>query len=421
MNETEIYVRLIATAIFTENSEIRDSVFSMDDEIFPDEINEIFTTFRNVYKKNQNADYEIFINKIENENLKSAFLTALVNVAVKPKISDEQVPDTIKAIKKDYAEKQFKNKLETVQLKGPYFRKDIAKIVEETEPIESISLNTIDKYIAEYGKVQEFVPTGFENLDANLTGGFLNGTMISIGARPSTGKTTFAINIANFNRTKKTLFFSLEMSAAMIYDRLLADTLNFDYGLTGKHKINIDTVRNTLVNHYQNLSVIDNVSNIENITELVTEAKPQLVIIDYVQIIQSDKKHTDNRQRIDYISQRLKQTAKKNKCCIIILSQITRNGKDRPTMSDLKESGGLEQDSDYIMLLHRPYVNDKNNMEISPEETTVILDKNKFGRTCELKYKFDGSHQRFTEITDDNSIAHMKPAQEISAGDDLPF
>ena len=89
-------------------------------------------------------------------------------------------------------------------------------------------------------------------------------------------------------------------------------------------------------------------------------------------------------------------------------------------MSDLKESGGLEQDSDYIMLLHRPYVNNKNDEKISPAETKLTLDKNKFGNTGVMDFKFNGVFQRFDEIAD-QSEKIVRPISSIGINDDLPF
>ena len=151
---------------------------------------------------------------------------------------------------------------------------------------------------------------------------------------------------------------------------------------------------------------------------MIYHERPDLVVIDYIQIVTSQRRFTDNRQRIDYISQRLKAAAKKTGCCIISLSQITRGGKDRPTMSDLKESGGLEQDSDYIILLYREYVNNKE-AQISPKDTTVTLDKNKFGNSGELRMDFIGSRQRFVEA--DDVIARPAPRENSAEEGDLPF
>ena len=87
-------------------------------------------------------------------------------------------------------------------------------------------------------------------------------------------------------------------------------------------------------------------------------------------------------------------------------------------MSDLKESGGLEQDSDYIILLYREYVNDKSNAAVKPEATIVTLDKNKFGKAGELHMDFIGSRQRFIEADD----VITRPVQsEVEPDEDLPF
>ena len=104
------------------------------------------------------------------------------------------------------------------------------------------------------------------------------------------------------------------------------------------------------------------------------------------------------------------------------MSQVTRGGKDEPTMSDLKESGGLEQDSDYVILLHRPYVQDKESGKTRPSETKLKLDKNKFGNTGIIYYNFNGMFQRFSEVSDENETERIaRPISTITAADDLPF
>ena len=115
-----------------------------------------------------------------------------------------------------------------------------------------------------------------------------------------------------------------------------------------------------------------------------------------MQIISTTSKFQDTRAKIDYISALFKRTAKKTGCAIMVLSQLTRAGKDAPTMSDLKESGGLEQDGDYIALLHRPYVLNKGE-GIPPGKTEMLLDKNKFGRCGKLDLEFRVKYQQFLE------------------------
>ena len=246
----------------------------------------------------------------------------------------------------------------------------------------------------------------------------MRSTNATIGARPSTGKTTYAINIATYDPSLKVLFISIEMTARMIYDRIISNKANVKYNQSVLHLVDFDIAKE-IVEHYPNLMIVDDVSDIEQIEQLIYGEKWDLVFIDYIQIVTSQRRFSDNRQRIDYISQRLKAAAKKTTSCIISLSQITRGGKDKPTMSDLKESGGLEQDSDYIILLYREYVNNKEN-HIDPKDTIITLDKNKFGNTGELHMDFIGIYQRFVEAEDVITRPVSQNAEEESTGD-LPF
>ena len=298
---------------------------------------------------------------------------------------------------------------------------ELKEIIEQAEKRTEIAVNNSEKYLQDFFKEVETIPTGFEKLDKLLNGGFIEGTISTIGARPSTGKTTFAINIIKACMDLKTVFFSLEMSSRMIYDRIVADRLNIEYGKVHKHNLTnaeFNSVKDLLA-VYQNLNVIDSVYDVEKIVAYVYANKPKLAIIDFVQIITAQKNFVDNRQRIDFISQKLKKCAKETKCSFVVLSQITRNGKEAPTMSDLKESGGLEQDSDYILLLHRPYVNSKGDEKISPAETKLTLDKNKFGNTGVIELKFNGMFQRFNEVVDTTSTA--RPINTSFSDDDIPF
>lgn len=301
---------------------------------------------------------------------------------------------------------------------------ELKELAEQAEKRTELTTDNSEKYLNEFFEKIETVSTGFDRLDNLLCGGFVEGTIATIGARPSTGKTTFAINILKACLDLKSVFFSLEMSGRMIYDRIMADNLEVEYGRVHKHKLSkteFEKVERTL-NAYKNITVIDDIYDVERITSYVYGHRPKFVIIDFVQIIATQKKFVDNRQRIDYISQQLKKCAKTTKCCFIALSQITRAGKDAPTMSDLKESGGLEQDSDYVILLHRPYVNDKESGKSRPSETKLILDKNKFGNTGVVNYNFNGMFQRFNEVSDESEIGRIaRPISTVTAADDLPF
>lgn len=263
------------------------------------------------------------------------------------------------------------------------------------------AVSSMDRYIKNLGKKEPRIFSGFSLMD-KVTGGFRPGTVCHIGARPSTGKTTFAINIAQRQAHKRVLFFSLEMSAGMIFDRYASNIAEIDYSLFTAQNLsekNIEDIKNIFCNvaDRKNFFVLDDVYNIESIISSTMRIKPDLVIIDYIQKVGTVKNIPVMRERIEYISGELKKLAKESGSVIICLSQLSREGQNAPTMSNLKESGALEADGDYIIILHRPFVLEKK-VDISPEETEVLIDKNKFGETGIIKMLFKGKYQRFLEI-----------------------
>ena len=301
----------------------------------------------------------------------------------------------------------------------------VGKLRELTEKAESrnhTEISSFTDYISRYSEKTPQIKTGFPKIDRLLNGGIRYGTVTAIGARPSTGKTTFALNLLKscVDTGIKIMFFSLEMSACMLWDRIAADVLNISYSQAQEHNLSKSEYEQlmTMGEIYKNLKISDSISEIEKIISLVYAEKPVLAVIDYMQIVTSQREFRDNRQRIDYISQMIKKCAKDTQTSFIVLSQVTRAGKDAPTMSDLKESGALEQDSDYVFLLHRPYVQDKSD-DVSPREAVIKLDKNKFGNTGVIELDFDGKYQRFTQKEDGKAIA--RPINTIPPDDDLPF
>lgn len=276
---------------------------------------------------------------------------------------------------------------------------DLEKILDNAKSRQYALQDSFTEYIQNYRTKPEKIKLHFKKLNYILNGGILKGTILTIGARPSTGKTTFALNLLKsaIYGNKKALFFSLEMSNTMIYDRIISDIVGVSMDKSVNHDLSneeFDKMK-SLLQYYKDVKIIDDVSDIESIINYVYALKPDICFIDYVQIVNIfEKSFLDNRHKIDYISNQIKKCAKKTKTIFVILSQITRFAKDNPTMSDLKESGSLEQDSDYVILLHRPFVNDKSE---NPENVTLKLDKNKFGKSIELRYKFIGDYQRFIE------------------------
>lgn len=269
----------------------------------------------------------------------------------------------------------------------------------------------IDKFVNNFGKMQPRIQTGYHDID-RVAGGLRIPAVSIIGALPSTGKTAFALNIAR-NQKQPVLFFSLEMSTEMLYERITSDALSIDYNLFSTQKVNGEQVKSAkeyIKNLKPRFYAFDDIRDIEQQAAIIREVKPQLVVVDYIQKVQTVKRCQDRRNEIEHISGQYKHIANYNNCHVMLLSQLSRvpskNRKEPPTMADLKESGALEADGDYVMLLHRPYVIDKKG---DPQECILKIDKNKFGGTGRVDLSFIGKYQRFTGCykTDDGSRAEL--------------
>lgn len=325
-------------------------------------------------------------------------------------VSEALFEEHFRILKEMASRRRLISRFQVLTLEGEVSVSSVQKMLDDenskrlTSNVKEISERNIDAFVAELNKRKGTLMTGFGNID-KVTGGIRKSTVFIIGARPSTGKTTFALNIAANQiaySDKKVMFFSLEMSSEMIYERLMAAQNKIEYEKFSRNGLSEDEIKliaaqSKKLKESGRFFVIDDIYNVEQICNMISEEKPSLAVVDFMQIISAVGKFENVRSRIDYISSLFKRTAKTTGCVIIVLSQLSRMGKEAPTMSDLKESGGLEQDGDYIALLHRPYVLNKNENECIPEDTQLLLDKNKFGRTGKIDLWFDLKHQKFYE------------------------
>ena len=427
--ETEL--RLLMTAAVTDDADIREKI--LDFPCFSTrEAQRIADIFTKVYISDPDADYSVLFAALDRSE--QVAMIEMTESAISQEINELKVDSTLASLRKISAEESMRRRVSELMISDSYGADDLRAIADEAEAADSpLELNTKQRYIDDYDTVTEVIPTGYSLLDKLLGGGLAKGTVSAFGARPSVGKTTLAVNIAAHNSSCSVLFFSLEMSARMVYDKLLADVGDLDYSDCVKHRINKDTVSAAL-KKYDRLTVIDDVYEIEEMARIIRQIKPELVVIDYIQIVRTMREIDIVRQRIDYISGVIKRTAKSTGAHITCLSQITRGAKEEPTMSALKESGGLEETSDYVFLLKRPYVLDKSDERLKPEDTELKIDKNKFGESGVLEFYFDGAHQRFSEVgfLSEKKSGHDKQEQiarmkgEIRNGqegldEDLPF
>jgi replicative DNA helicase len=255
------------------------------------------------------------------------------------------------------------------------------------------------------------VPSGFHDLD-RMTGGFKESDLIIVAGRPSMGKTSFALNIglhAALEHKKAIAIFSLEMSKEQLTERLLTEQAQIDAqrlhrGLLSEAEF--DRVSNALGPLGEAAIYIDDTPAMDELTLQLKarQAKMRhnidLIIVDYLQLMHGRSRGDDNRvQEVSSISRALKGLARELRIPVIAISQLSRAPEQRPDkrpiLSDLRESGAIEQDSDLVMFLYRPeyYKSDER-----PGIAEIIVSKHRNGPTGMIELKFRRDHTRFYNL-----------------------
>ncbi len=276
------------------------------------------------------------------------------------------------------------------------------------------------KRVAMGGVKMRGLATGFKNLD-RLTNGLQKSDLIIIAARPSVGKTAFVLNLARNvaantnNNNASVAIFSLEMGADQLLTRMLAMQSAVPIGNLFTGKVSPDEEEQVYYG-YEKLNEynihIDETPGIK-IGELKSKCRKlklerglDLIAIDYLQLITTATGGDNRQQEVSEISRELKALAKELQVPVIALSQLSRGVEQRadkkPMMSDIRESGAIEQDADIIMMLYRPeYYGD--NIELGEEEiyegkTQLLISKHRNGATGELEFKFQKEINKFIAV-----------------------
>ena len=287
------------------------------------------------------------------------------------------------------------------------------RLVNTTELLNDIFLELKEKSL---NPTSSGLSSGFYDLDS-LIQGFQRSDLIIIAGRPSMGKTALSLNIAlNIIKNLKlpVLFFSLEMSEKQIIYRLLAMETNINQMRLRSGKLyRNDWVKLTkimkilsklpfFIDDTSNLSVQDIRSKLKTI--LFEQNHIGLVIIDYLQLMQNSKLRIENRvQELSQITRSLKTIAREFNIPIIALSQLSRNVENRidkkPILSDLRESGSIEQDADLVLMLYRnKYYNLKSLDDHDSQLIELIIAKQRNGPVGTVKLKFDEKRTKFFNL-----------------------
>lgn len=296
----------------------------------------------------------------------------------------------------------------------------IFKVAESKESKDIVSLKDIvtneferlEKLLQNQG-VATGISSGFKNFD-EMTSGFHPSDLVILAARPSMGKTAFALNLAlnaAMKEQKGVLIFSLEMSSSQLLQRLLAIEAGIGLqkirnGFLGEDdwgKLGIASAK--LANAEINIADVPNVNVLEIRSiarRLKAAGKLDMILIDYLQLIRGNSGKSDNRQQeISDISRSLKGIARELDIPIIALSQLSRAPEQRadrrPMLSDLRESGAIEQDADMVMFLYRDeYYNDESEFK---GITEVIIGKQRNGPVGTVNLRFFNEITKFADYT----------------------
>ena len=323
----------------------------------------------------------------------------------------------------------IKNSMEsTDSLKSLQFaEKTIFDISEskETKSLEKLS-NYFGEVIDRFEKISKDknaligLKTGFPRLDY-YTNGLQRGNLIILAARPSVGKTTFAMNIVEkvaMRSDAVVAVFSLEMTKAELAQRMICSYANvkMDDALKGKLADIDEDGFKRLFDAQKMLTkakiYVDDSSGVtpQNVLSKCRRLKARmgdkldLVVVDHLQLMESAKKNIESRQQeVTDISKNLKMIAKELDVPIIALSQLSRlvTGRKggKPMLSDLRESGAIEQDADIVMFLHRPEaVEGPSQDKKAPSKTELIISKNRNGVCKDYELVFKGEYCKFEEM-----------------------
>ncbi len=284
---------------------------------------------------------------------------------------------------------------------------------EDYAPLADLMELTIDELeaIGNRDGAMAGVPTGFAELD-ELTNGLHGGQMVILAARPAVGKSTLGLDIARSASIKHGLtsaIFSLEMSRTEITMRLLSAEARIPLNHMRNGKMSDDDW-NKLVRKMGEVSEAPLfIDDSPNLTMMEIRAKARrlkqrhdlrLIVVDYLQLMTSGKKVESRQLEVSEFSRQIKLLAKELDVPVVAISQLNRGSEQRtskrPMLSDLRESGSLEQDADMVILLHREDIYEKESTR--PGEADIIVAKHRNGPIADLVLAFQGHYSRFVDM-----------------------
>ena len=359
---------------------------------------------------------EAFINELSDVVLSSANIEYHADIVLKRALLRQLIEASNKIIESCYiADKEAEDIVdEAEQMIFSIAERPNRKTFEWIHDIISTTVKNIEETAASKKSVLG-VPTGFIDLDRKL-GGLRPGQLVIVAARPAMGKTSFALNLASnmaIQYDKKVGIFTMEMESDEVLMRMMSsasevsmDNMLKGFGMNQKKMLRIAGAAEVLSG--KEIYIDDSGANtILDIRAKSRRLKAELkgldvIVIDYIQLMSSNRNRENRQQEISEISRSLKILAKELGLPVIALSQLNRGLESRPDkrpmLSDLRESGAIEQDADIVICIYRDEVYNEETEE--PGIAEIIIRKNRHGATGTIKLRFLNEFTAFRDLSE---------------------
>ena len=416
-----------SSASITYISQIKPEMF------FDENVRDAITAIESLIKKNIGIDI-LTVSK-ESRALGLSCTIIFINECYNLIVSTQNLQSYISTLKELYVRRElvhFANKslaeavnlsIDPLQLMAKV-QSQLSTAVDNliVKPIDELSKLSSERIIDllddKKDKKIKGIPSNFVSIDETMGGNFKNGSLIILAGRPGMGKTTLALNIARnmacFNSASGVIF-SLEMTKDQLVDKFIAsesgvDSRNIDQNKV--HDLDIVPLQEASIRLGNTKVFLDDFSSLtpmilrSKATNLKLKHDIKFIIVDYLQLMQDDNRKGKSReQEVSEISRSLKLIAKDLQIPLIALSQLSRSCESRtnkrPMLSDLRESGSIEQDADVVMFVYRPeYYNemfDANGNSLT-NKAEVIFAKNRFGEVRFTTIDCDLSKSKFMDL-----------------------
>ena len=292
------------------------------------------------------------------------------------------------------------------------------QVSQQAATMEELLKHTFEALEANEGQLITGLASGYQKLD-ELTSGFQKGDMIILAARPSMGKTSILMNMAEYMAVtdkKPVAFFSLEMSKEQVAQRLLASHARYDLRKMRRGSISPEdwTLLQNAAGELQPAPLLIDDTAMLTILQLRAKARRlkaahdiQCIFVDYLQLMSYRGRANSRQEQISEISRGVKALGRELEIPVVIAAQLNRGPADRPThrprMSDLRESGSLEQDADVILLLHNEDYYHRGEPDWAPKDITeLIIAKQRNGPTDVIYLRFLADITRFESAAPDS-------------------